>query len=187
MSKKESSEITFIEQTLIWMASRYAMSRSSIASATLPKDIISKYGERLNVDQKKLMLRDILEAVTDRVRFSKIELQDGYRMLENIELLTPEWMKFASWLDDTNEYIVTARYTEDGSSWITSEQICFRHDSKYYIKNNIDWRVADECIMEIHPTYPNATRWVNELQFPASDHVTIIKVLFPHLFEHYGI
>jgi hypothetical protein len=187
MSKKESSEITFIEQTLIWMASRYAMGRSSIASATLPKDIISKYGERLDVNQKKLMFRDILEAVTDRVRFSKIELKDDYRMLENIELLTPEWMKFASWLDDTNEYIVDVEYKEDSWSWRRGELICFRHDSKYYIKDNVDWRVADECIMEVRPTYPTATRWAEELQFPLSDHVTIIKALFPHLFKHYGI
>jgi len=42
------SRLSDFEWTCLWMAVRYAMNRQTIASATLPQDIIKNYYSRLN-------------------------------------------------------------------------------------------------------------------------------------------
>ena len=43
------------------MAVRYAMNRQTIASATLPQDIVMNYYHRLNDGQKKSIAKDLKE------------------------------------------------------------------------------------------------------------------------------
>lgn len=77
------------------MAIRYAMPRESIASATLPADIIKNYYARLDGGQKEMIVRDLREHFERVGRF-------GDSRIDN-----PVWQKFLAALDTPNHKIAT--------------------------------------------------------------------------------
>ena len=75
------------EWTLIWMSVRYARGGSTIATATLPFDIIHYYYQRMNSSQKKLLVRDLSEYLEEFGKFGNEKIDD------------PIWRKFLAALD----------------------------------------------------------------------------------------
>ncbi len=152
MKNKKVEEISGFQHTLLWMAVRYAVGRRSITSLMLPNEIINNWGHLLAEQHKRLMFRDVIEFVVDEKRFLK------EASAEDIEDNT--WLKFASWLDETNRYTVEAE--NDGKSE-TSE--CFLFMGKYYPVKGLDWWVAPEFIKGVKRAPYEGKRWADEISY----------------------
>jgi hypothetical protein len=88
---ENTTRLSEIEWTCLWMAIRYAMNRQTIASATLPNDIITNYYHRLSDSQKKSIVKD---------------LKGNEGGFGNPQIDKPGWMKFWAALDEINHYEV---------------------------------------------------------------------------------
>jgi hypothetical protein len=142
--KKKENEfqpLTSIEYDTMWMAVRYASGRNTIASASLPYEIIESYWERLTDGQKLQLYNDINDEIEDCEKWEKNE---------GISLKCDEpWYQFRALLDNTNRYLVTAK---DGKK--TEKITCFEYKDKFvpiseWIKNPyIFVYVAPECIIK---------------------------------------
>lgn len=97
------------------MAIRYAMNRQTIASATLPRELLRAYYDRWTDGQKEIIARNLREHYDDFGCFGD----------KNID--HPEWMRFMLTLDPKAHYTVTA---SDGENTETVE--CVEYDGKYY-------------------------------------------------------
>lgn len=80
------SKLTDIEWITCIFAVRYAMGRQTIASATLPKELIDAYGERWTEQQKKLLLRDLEEHI------------ENYKYFGDKRIDHPAWMGLVNYL-----------------------------------------------------------------------------------------
>jgi hypothetical protein len=150
MKNKKMKQLSEFEHILLWMATRYAVGRTSIASAMLPADIIRNWGNLLTERDRKLMFRDIVEHFDDRIRFAKGE------PTEDID--QNSWIKFASWLDETNRYTVEAEI--DGKS---ETHECFLFMGRYYPVRGLDWWVSGEFIVS-STRKVESTRWAEEVR-----------------------
>jgi hypothetical protein len=57
--KVNTTRLSDIEWTTCWMALRYAMNRQTIASVTLPGDLIKAYYYRWTHGQKQMIIKDL--------------------------------------------------------------------------------------------------------------------------------
>lgn len=101
-----------IEWTTCWMAIRYACPRQTIASATLPSDLIKAYWNRWTVGQKKMIAQDLK-------RFLETESSFGNKNIDE-----PIWNKFLSACDIDNHETVELI---DGTSCVV-----FEANDRYY-------------------------------------------------------
>jgi hypothetical protein len=172
MSKKRVEPLSEFEHTLLWMAMRYAVGRSSITSAMLPGDIIQNWGDRLTEKDRRLMFGDIIDSLIDSLRFS-VHSQDPF--IEDID--KNEWIRFASWLDETNHYVVIAGDARE-------EVRCFAFNGRYYPIKGIQWWVSPEFIHEVSRIRKEGEpRLVEEIGFPPSMDLDRIREELPWLFE----
>jgi len=152
MNSQGIKQISDFEHTLLWMAVRYAVGRRSIASSLLPMDIIRNWGDRLTEEQKRLMFRDIIETVVDQLRFNEGEFIE--------EIKENSWIKFASWLDQTNRYIVES---ENKGKSETNE--CFLFMGRYYPVKGLDWWMAPEFIKNVERVDKEGKRWADDVSY----------------------
>lgn len=94
------SPLSEIEWTTLWMAIRYAMNRQTIASATLPEDVIKAYYHRLSEGQRKSIVRDLAD---NEEMFSRM---DGHSAFGSPTIDRPHWLRFWYALDDNRHYQV---------------------------------------------------------------------------------
>jgi hypothetical protein len=158
--KNKKKQLSDFEHTLLWMAVRYAVGRSSIASAMLPGDIIRNWGDLLTERDRKLMFRDIVEHFDDRIRFGKGDLA------EDIE--DNPWLKFASWLDETNRYTVECEIDGRGE---THE--CFLFMGRYYPIKGLDWWMAPGFIKGVKRVPYEGNRWAEEARHEGATRVRL--------------
>lgn len=90
------SRLSDFEWTCLWMAVRYAMNRQTIASATLPQDIVKNYYHRLSDGQKKSIAKDL----------KKNEDAFEGQAFGHKEIDRPHWIKLWKALDETCHYQV---------------------------------------------------------------------------------
>jgi len=86
--KKKPKELSDFEDTLLWMACRYACNRHSIASAVLPCDIIENYYYVMSEDQKTRLSKDVERELKDGEKWGG-ERSDA-RWYKMVEALNPE-------------------------------------------------------------------------------------------------
>jgi hypothetical protein len=110
-TKTIQNELTETEWTLIWMAIRYAMNRSTIASATLPEMIIRDYYGKLSKENKESICLDL------KGNFDK------YGIFGNPTIDNKHWMKFLKCLD-TESHTTVSR--------LGKKIVCFCVDDKFY-------------------------------------------------------
>lgn len=106
------NKLTGIEWETCWMAIRYAMGRQTIASATLPADLIRAYKDRWTQDQ--------LDSIyVDLKRHEEMHDTFGHKDIDNIH-----WQKFKEYCNKSNRHLVT---TTDGK-----DRVCFKVDNRFY-------------------------------------------------------
>lgn len=126
-TKTKDTPLSDIEWTTLWMACRYAYTRQTIASTTLPREIIMEYYYRMTEQQRRQLAEDITR-----------ELDTWGSQIEN------SWKKFAVAMNSDNHYSVTAI---DGS-----HHTCFRFNDrvfplKSYLANpSVDTFIPEENI-----------------------------------------
>jgi len=94
-----SSRLSDFEWTLLCMAMRYAMNRQTIASATLPEDIMRNFYKRLTNGQKQQLVRELQDNEEDMQRM-------GYSAFGHKDIDRPHWVKFWKCLDESCHYEV---------------------------------------------------------------------------------
>ena len=94
-----SSRLSDFEWTLLWMAMRYAMNRQTIASATLPEDIMSNWYKRLTNGQKQHIAKELKDNEEDMERM-------GYTAFGHKDIDRPHWVKLWKCLDESSHYEV---------------------------------------------------------------------------------
>lgn len=171
MRNKKAEPLSEFEHTLLWMAVRYAVVRSSITSGMLPDEIIRNWGGRLTEKDRRLMFGDIIDSLIDSLRFS-VPSQDPF--VEDID--KNEWIRFASWLDETNHYVVTAGESRE-------EVRCFAFNGRYYPIKGTKWWVSPEFIHGVSRVKEGEPRLVEKIGFPPSMDLDRIREELPWLFE----
>ncbi len=117
----KTNKLTEIEWTTLWMSIRYACHRQTIASATLPADIINAYWDRLCDERKQFISNDL-----------KRELdQWGDSAFGSPSIDRPIWLKFMSAMDLSSHYTVKLI---DGTECIVFEA----NDRIYPLKEYIE-------------------------------------------------
>jgi len=170
MKNQRVEKISDFQYTLLWMAVRYAVGRRSITSLMLPDQIVRNWGGLLEEQQKRLIFRDIIESVVDEHRFIKEP------SAEDIE--DNSWLKFASWLDETNRYTIEAE--NEGKSE-TSE--CFLFMGRYYPVKGLDWWMAPEFIKSVKRTPYEGKRWADDVHYIQPSYREYIAEKMPWLFD----
>lgn len=92
--RNNQKPLSEVEWDTCWMAVRYAMGRMTIASATLPRQLLRAYHERFSDNQKSLLVKDLREYLDSHECF-------GMREIDH-----PEWAKFMLTLDESTHYKV---------------------------------------------------------------------------------
>ena len=95
---KNNKRLSTIEWTCLWMAIRYSMNRQTIASSTLPQDIIENYYTRLSENQKESIVTDLKR---NEDNYGSIGQAFGNEIIDR-----PDWIKFWKALDDNSHYQV---------------------------------------------------------------------------------
>lgn len=94
----KTNRLTEIEWDTCWMAIRYAMNRQTIASSTLPHQLIESYYNRWTDSQKRMIARDLSENERDVQHWSDGKLKAfGHEKIDR-----PQWLKFWSSCDIDN-------------------------------------------------------------------------------------
>lgn len=96
MEKNKKNPLTPIEWDTLWMAIRYAMNGQTIATASLPPDIIKAYYHRLTEEQKVRICEDLKRNIERWGKFGNPNIDDRI------------WMKFWYALDVTKHKEITA-------------------------------------------------------------------------------
>lgn len=94
-----SSRLSDFEWTLLWMAMRYAMNRQTIASATLPEDIMSNWYIRLTNGQKQQIAKELKDNEDYMQRM-------GYSAFGHKDIDRPRWIKLWKCMDESCHYEV---------------------------------------------------------------------------------
>lgn len=90
----ENNPLNSVEWTTCWMAIRYAMNRHSIASISLPHELVKAYGERWSEVEKEMLSNEIKKDL------HVVSEEDGFWSDSRT------WLKFASYLDIKSHYKV---------------------------------------------------------------------------------
>lgn len=116
--RKKNKGVSSVQHRLIWMSCRYAIGRSSIASQSLPNEIIQEYYHELTPNQRKSLADDV---------FREIELRNALydKGVKPIFDVYEVWHKFALALDSTKH--ITAHIPKDNS-----DHVCFVYENEYY-------------------------------------------------------
>jgi hypothetical protein len=160
---KSPEGLSGFEHSLLFMAVRYALGRTSIACASLPDEIIRNWGDRLIDSQKRMMFRDIIEYLS---------LEKRHHVDEEM------WQKFASWLDETNRYMVEAEH--EGKKE-TSE--CFLFSERYYPIKGMTWSIVPEFIRSVEKVPYVGRRWSEDVFYLVSDRRDRVMKKLPWLFD----
>ncbi len=81
--------LSSIEWNTCWMAIRYAMSRQTISSTSLPGELVESYYHRWTVDQKMIIAKDLR---AEEARVAKVS--DGRtKAFGNSRIDRPKWLK----------------------------------------------------------------------------------------------
>lgn len=137
---KTTNPLTAVEWDTCWMAIRYAMNRETIASASLPRELLRAYYDRWSDAQKRTIADDLHDHYEDFGCF-------GNKGIDH-----PEWMRFMLTLDQKEHCIVTA------SDGIMTEKVeCIEFEGKYYpISGAHKWwegvgdlTVVGECVKNV--------------------------------------
>lgn len=110
---KKVKPLSNFEETLLWMAIRYAMNRQTIASATLPTDIISNWYPRLSKINKESIVIDLKR---------NLESFEG-RAFGDPNIDKPNWIKFMNALDE--DCHIKVKLIDD------TEEIVFPYEDQY--------------------------------------------------------
>lgn len=110
--KTNTNPLTAVEWDTCWMAIRYAMNRQTIASASLPRELLSAYYDRWRERQTEAIIKDLRDNISAHTYFGN----------KNID--HPEWMRFLLTLDEHTHKIVTATNGQDIE--------CIEFEGKYY-------------------------------------------------------
>lgn len=113
--QKITNPLTSVEWDTCWMAIRYAMNRQTIASASLPRKLLSAYYDRWSDGQKEIIARDLREHYDDFGCFGDEKVDH------------PEWMRFMLTLDPKAHYTVTSTHEKK-----TETVECIEYGGKYY-------------------------------------------------------
>lgn len=131
-----NKELTDIEWTTCWMAIRYAMNRQSIASATLPADLVKEYWYRWSDYQKEMIVNDLKSNYEDN--------SFGRKPFGNENIDKPNWMKFWKACDTKNHFtaigIDDISYTvfeTNGRIYPLKSYINEPHNEIFFPKENI--------------------------------------------------
>ncbi len=86
----KNKPLTDIEWTMTWMSLRYAMNRQTIASSTLPQDLVKAYYHRWTENQKKTIVTECERNEEEILRWS-----GGKSKAFGDETIDrPGWLKF---------------------------------------------------------------------------------------------
>lgn len=133
---KNTTFLPDFEYNLLWMAIRYAMNRQTIASATLPADIITNYYNRLSSGQKFSIFQDL----------ERNEKDLNIEAFGDKSIDRPHWIKLMKCFDEKCHYKVK---TTDGDIIII-----FEANDKYiplekYLQHpHQNWYIPTENILE---------------------------------------
>lgn len=108
MKKVIDNGLNDIEWTTLWMAVRYAISRSTIACESLPMQIIEYYYHRLTAAQKKSIIREF----------------NLYQNDSCAEIKSINWKKLVAALDENSHLKVILKDL--------STHVCFRVNERLY-------------------------------------------------------
>lgn len=103
MKTDQMKPLSEIEWTTCWMAIRYAMSRCSAASASLPGELLAAYFYRWTDAQKRAIVRDLRNHLDDVKCWN--DTDEAYFGDKNID--HPIWMRFLLTLDRAAHVEVT--------------------------------------------------------------------------------
>jgi len=124
MSKKQTKEanspLSTIEWDTLWMAIRYAMGGQTIATASLPPEIIKAYYSRLSDNQKKRICEDLKRHFEQWGQFGNPDIDNRI------------WLKFYHALNVDTHLIVT---TIDGAEHVVFEVLGKIYPLAQYIEN----------------------------------------------------
>lgn len=101
---KKIKPLSSIEWDTLWMAIRYAMNGQTIATASLPPDIIKHYYHRLAEEQRKRIAEDLKRHFNQLAVFGDPQI-DNKIWLKFYHALDVSKHKTAIGVDDT-EYVV---------------------------------------------------------------------------------
>ena len=106
------------EFTMIRLAIQYACGRQTIASATLPEEIIENRYKYMSAEQRNIIVEDLTKYL-DRVESSCEKRVFGSEIIDD-----KHWQKFLAALDVTHHFTVKVK-TEDVPE---QEVVCFKCD-----------------------------------------------------------
>lgn len=120
MKTDQTKPLTEIEWTTCWMAIRYAMGRSSAASASLPRELLEAYLDRWSDAQKRTIVRDLRDYLEDDKRWN--DSDEGFFGDKNIDHHI--WMKFLLTLDKSAHVEITLKNGR--------KEVAFEYEGFYY-------------------------------------------------------
>lgn len=128
--QKITKSLSSVEWVTCWMAIRYAMNRQTIASASLPRELLSAYYDRWSDGQKEIIARGLREHYDDFGCF-------GDKKVDH-----PEWMRFLLTLDEHTHKIVTTTNDQNIE--------CIEFEGRYYpISGDRKWwKVVGELYVD---------------------------------------
>jgi hypothetical protein len=128
------------EFTMIRLAILYACGRQTIASATLPSEIIKNRYKYLTAEQKKIIVKDMTEYL-DMLEDNNMERVFGDKKIDH-----KGWIKFMTALDNNCHYVVKVG---DPQSEDIQEIVCFKckiFQGHWNEKNGINEFVEEEVV-----------------------------------------
>jgi hypothetical protein len=115
MKKDVNKPLSDFERLLMGFSIRYAIGRSSIASQSLPADILKHFYDRMTEDQRIAEAKDVER---------EVQLCKSFRKLPSSYDEFEVWEKFSLALNSENHCTVVATDS--------SEHICFKYKDEYY-------------------------------------------------------
>lgn len=112
--------LTDLQWDTCWMAIRYAMGRRSISSATLPKQIVQEYYNKIGEGRKSLIARDLQQFLDEGGKFGDPGIDDVI------------WFKFLAAMKFRDHKEIT---TIDGSKVMVFEANGRVYPLEQYVKN----------------------------------------------------
>jgi hypothetical protein len=124
----KADKLTDLEWDTCWMAIRYAMNRQTIASSTLPHQLIESYYNRWTDSQKRMIAKDLSDNESDVLRWS-----DGkHKAFGHSTIDRPQWLKFWSACDIDNHVNIELPNGQTVAAFKANDRI---YPLKEYIEN----------------------------------------------------
>jgi len=124
-----------IEETLLFMAMRYAIGRKTAIAITLPCDIVQEYYDKFTDDDKLKFRNDICNEIRARLQWQNNTITDAWLYRYLAELCTKPSSELYHWY---KFYCFLGKWVKISTNEINYE--CFKFGSNYisvdeYIKN----------------------------------------------------